>query len=328
MNSRESELRSDNAAPEAAGYYGAGTGLSDPGISTKQVTQTQLIWMRFRRHRLAMVGTGILLFMALMAIFAPIISPENIYDPTSADIFGASDKAPTLSQGLRYIFGADYNGHSICAQIIYGARYSLVISFTAAIFATFIGIAIGAISGYCGGIIDTILMRVVDVFLTLPALPVLLVAASVIGHGHVSVELVILIFTFFGWAYIARLVRSLFLSLRTLEYTEAARAVGVSNARIIFRHMLPNAMRPILVATTLAVAGNIVFEAAIDFLGIGLQYPDTSWGSVLAFAETDPQGLGGAWWVTVFPGLFLVATIVAVNFLGDGLSDALDSRSK
>ena len=130
-----------------------------------------------------------------------------------------------------------------------------------------------------------------DIFLTLPQLPVLLVAAAVIGHGHISVGLVIVIFTFFGWAYIARLVRSLFLTLRTLEYTEAARAVGVSTARIIFRHMLPNALRPILVATTLAVAGNIVFEAAIDFLGIGLQYPDTSWGSVLAFAEQDPLGL-------------------------------------
>lgn len=171
-------------------------------------------------------------------------------------------------------------------------------------------------------------MHIDDIFLTLPQLPVLLVAAAVIGHGHVSVPLVILIFTFFGWAFIARLTRGQFLSLRTLEFVEAARAVGVSNSRIIFRHMLPNAIRPLLVATTLAVAGNIVFEAAVDFLGIGLQYPDTSWGSVLSFAEQDPQGLAAAWWVTVFPGLFLVVTIVAVNFLGDGLSDALDVRSK
>ena len=336
MITRDSKQRSASAAeeptdpfePGLGGAFGTGSGLADAGISTKQYTQLQLTWIRFRRHRLAMIGSGILLFMALMAIFAPLISPENIYDPTSADIFGASDKAPTLAQGLRYIFGADYNGHSISAQIIYGARYSLLIGFTSAILATIIGIAVGAVSGYFGGWVDSVLMRVVDVFLTLPALPVLLVAASVIGQGHVSVQLVILIFTFFGWAFIARLVRGLYLSLRTLEYTEAARAVGVSTGRIIFRHLLPNALRPILVATTLAIAGFIVFEAAIDFLGIGLQYPDTSWGSVLAFAETDPQGLGGAWWVTVFPGLFLVATIVAVNFLGDGLSDALDVRSK
>jgi peptide/nickel transport system permease protein len=297
-------------------------------LPTRQLTQMQLIWIRFRRHRLAMIGSGILLFMAMMAIFAPLISPENIYDPTSADIFGAADKAPTLANGLRYIFGADYNGHSISAQIIYGARFSLLIGFSAAILSTLIGATVGAVSGFFGGWVDTILMRTVDVFLTLPALPVLLVSASVIGHGHVSVGLVIIIFAFFGWAYIARLTRSLFLSLRNQEFVEAAHAVGVSNARVIFRHMLPNTIRPLLVATTLAVAGNIVFEAAIDFLGIGLQYPDTSWGSVLAFAEQDPQGLAAAWWVTVFPGLFLVATIVAVNFVGDGLSDALDVRSK
>ena len=303
-------------------------GLDGGELGTRQLSQLQLVWMRFRRHRLAMVGTGILLFMAAMAIFAPLVAPENIYDPNSADIFNAADKAPTLASGLRYIFGADFNGHSIAAQIIYGARYSLLIGFTAAILSTLIGMVVGAISGYFGGAIDTVLMRLVDIFLTLPALPVLLVAAAELGHGHVSVGLVIVIFTFFGWAYIARLVRSLFLTLRTLEYTEAARAVGVSTARIIFRHMLPNALRPILVATTLAVAGNIVFEAAIDFLGIGLQYPDTSWGSVLAFAEQDPLGLRAAWWVTVYPGLFLVATIVAVNFLGDGLSDAMDVRSK
>ena len=266
--------------------------------------------------------------MALMAIFAPIISPEDIYDPNAADIFGAVDRAPDLAQGLRYLFGADYNGHSIAAQVIYGARYSLLIGFSSAILATVIGVFVGAVSGYFGGWVDSALMRLVDIFLTLPFLPVLLVSAAVIGKGHTSVALVIGIFVFFGWAYVARLLRASFLTLRSLEFAEAARAVGVSDTRIIFRHLLPNAVRPVLVATTLAVAGNIVSEAAIDFLGIGLQYPDTSWGSVLAFAQQDPLGLRGAWWVTVFPGLFLVATIVAVNFVGDGLSDALDVRSK
>jgi peptide/nickel transport system permease protein len=298
------------------------------GIQSEQLTQLQLTWMRFRRHRLAMIGAGILLFMALMAITAPIFAPENIYDPMSADIFNAPDKAPTLHDGLRYIFGADFNGHSISAQIMYGARYSLLIGFTSAIISSFFGVIVGAISGFFGGWVDSVLMRVVDVFLALPFLPVLLVAAAILGGGHTSVLLVILILAFFGWAFIARLLRASFLTLRTSEYTEAARSVGVSNARIMFRHMLPNAIRPILVATTLLVAGNIITEAAIDFLGIGLQYPDTSWGSVLSFAESDPAGIRGAWWVTVFPGLFLVATVVAVNFLGDGLSDALDVRAK
>jgi peptide/nickel transport system permease protein len=298
---------------------------SEFDLPTRQLSQVQLIWIRFRRHRLAMFGSGILLFMILMAIFAPIIAPENIYDPNSADIFNAVDKAPTLSGGLRYIFGSDFTGHSISAQIIWGARYSLLIGFSAAILSTLIGAAIGAASGYFGRGVDTVLMRLVDVFLTLPFLPVLLVVAGLVGGGHTSVVLVIAIFTFFGWAYIARLVRGLFLSLRTMEYAEAARAVGVSRRRTIFRHLLPNALRPILVATTLTVAATIAGEAAIDFLGFGLQYPDTSWGSVLAFAQQEQFRY---WWLTVFPGLFLVLTIVAVNFIGDGLSDALDVRSK
>ena len=204
------------------------------GVSSRQLSQSQLIMMRFRRHRLAMVGSGILLFMILMAIFAPIISPENIYDPTSADIFNAPDKAPTFAQGLRYIFGADFNGHSISSQIIYGARYSLLIGFTSAILATLIGAAIGAVSGFFGGFVDTVLMRLVDIFLTLPALPILLVAAAILGHGHLSVPLIILIFTVFGWAFIARLTRGQFLTLRSQEFVEAAKAVGVSNSRIIF----------------------------------------------------------------------------------------------
>jgi peptide/nickel transport system permease protein len=284
-----------------------------------------MAWIRLRRHRLAMAGISDLLFMILMAIFAPLIAPENIYDSTSNDIFNAQDRAPTLAAGLRYLFGADFLGRSVSSQIIWGARYTLLIAFTSSIISTLIGMSVGGISGYYGGWADSLLMRVVDVFLTLPGLPVLLVAAGMLGHGTTTVGLVIGVFTFLGWAYIARLVRGSFLSLRTQEFAEAARAVGVSDLRIIFRHLLPNSLRPVLVATTLGIAGTISFESAIDFLGYGLQYPDTSWGSVLAFAS---QERFQTWWVTVFPGLFLVATIVAVNFIGDGLSDALDVRAR
>jgi peptide/nickel transport system permease protein len=168
-------------------------------------------------------------------------------------------------------------------------------------------------------------MRLVDVFLTLPGLSILLVVSGVFGGGHLSVPMMIGVFAFLGWAFIARLVRATFLTLRSMEFTEAARAVGVSNMRIIFRHMLPNALRPVLVATTLGIAGTISFEGAVDFLGYGLQYPTTSWGTSLAFASQEHFDV---WWITVFPGLFLVITIVAINFLGDGLSDALDVRAK
>jgi peptide/nickel transport system permease protein len=276
-----------------------------------------------------MVGSGTLLFIIVVATLAPLLAPEDIYDPNAADIFNAVDLPPQCSGGIhncfRYLFGSDLNGHSMMAQVIWGARYSLLIGISAALLTTLIGATVGSISGYFGGWVDSVIMRLVDVFLTLPFLPVLIAAAGILGGGHTSVVLVILIFTFFGWAYIARLTRGQFLSLRTLEYIEAARAVGVSTRRIIFRHMLPNALRPILVATTLGIAGNIVGEAAIDFLGFGLQYPDTSWGTVLSFAEQEQFRY---WWLTVIPGLFLVITIVSVNFIGDGLSDALDVKSK
>ena len=293
-------------------------------INSRQLTQWQLVWLRLRRHRLGMIGIGVLLFMVVIAIFAPILAPENIYDPNSNDIFGAADRAPTLS-GLRYLFGADSLGRSVSALIIWGARYSLLISFVSAIASTVIGVIVGGISGYYSGWVDSVIMRIVDIFLTLPGLSVLLVVAGVFGGGHLSAFWIIVVFTVLGWAYIARLVRSSFLSLRELEFTEAARAVGVSDARVIFRHILPNALRPVLVATTLAIAGNLSFEGAIDFLGYGLQFPDASWGTALAFAQAEQFRV---WWVTVFPGLFLVLTIVAVNFIGDGLSDALDVRSK
>jgi peptide/nickel transport system permease protein len=243
----------------------------------------------------------------------------------SNDIFGAADKAPTLSGGLRYLFGADFQGRSVSSLIIYGARYTLLIAFTSSIAATIVGMIVGGIAGFFGGATDSILMRVVDVFLTLPGLSVLLVTAAIFGGGHTTPLLVIIVFTILSWAYIARLVRGSFLALRAMEFTEAAKAVGVSDMRIIFRHIMPNALRPILVALTLGIAAIISFEAAIDFLGYGLQYPQTSWGTILAFAEQEQFRV---WWITVFPGIFITLTIVAINFIGDGLSDALDVRSK
>jgi ABC-type dipeptide/oligopeptide/nickel transport system permease subunit len=307
--------------------------LATEELQTKQLTQAQFVWIRFRRHRLAMVGSAIFLFMVLIAIFAPIIAPDNIYDQnaslTSTDFLTSVDKAPAcvgdFHSCFKGLFGTNFNGQSEMSQVLWGARFSLLIGITSAVLSTIIGIVVGSVSGFFGGWTDSVLMRIVDVFLTLPFLPVLIAAAGIVGGGHTSVLLVIGIFIFFGWAYIARLVRGQFLSLRTLEYIEAARAVGVSTSRIIFRHMLPNSIRPILVATTLAIAFNIVGEAALDFLGVGLQYPDTSWGSVLAFAENEQFRY---WWLIIIPGMFLTVTVVSINFIGDGLSDALDVRQR
>jgi peptide/nickel transport system permease protein len=166
-------------------------------------------------------------------------------------------------------------------------------------------------------------MRVTDVFLTLPFLPLLILAADIWGQGHVA--LIIAIFVIFSWPGVARLTRASYLSLRTQEFTEAARAVGVSDTRILFRPLLPNALRPVIVATTLAIAAFIVTEAAIDFLGAGVAYPDASWGNILANAQNS-FGTGNWWWPT-FPGVALVLTVLSVNFLGDGLGDALDVRA-
>ncbi len=207
----------------------------------------------------------------------------------------------------------------------YGDRvYRFLSASFSSIFTTLIGFIVGAIAGYFGGIVDAIVMRVTDVFLTLPFFPVLLIVTAFVGQG--SVPLIVIIFSFFGWPGVARLVRGSYLSLRNQEFVEAARAVGAPNRRIIFRHMLPSALRPVIVVTTLNVSGYIVSEAAIDFLGVGINYPTPSWGNILANAQ-DAMGAGNWWW-PVFPGLAIVMTVLAVNFLGDGLGDALDVRSK
>lgn len=296
---------------------------AEPEIATKSLTQMQLIWLRFRRHKPAMLGLVILTLLILMAVFAPWLTPESPYNQFSYDVTN-QNLSPRLSPAWYFALGTDDNGHTMLSQIVWGARISLGIAFISAFFSTIIGVVVGAVSGYFGGWVDTVMMRVTDVFLTLPFLPLLLLTADLFGQGHVNI--IIAIFVIFSWPGIARLARASFLSLREQEFTEAARSVGVSNTRIIFRHLLPNALRPIIVATTLSVAGFAVVEAAIDYLGAGIAYPDASWGNILSNAQSA-FGSGNWWWPT-FPGVFLVLTVLSINFLGDGFGDALDVRSK
>lgn len=304
------------AVPPAAG---------EPEITSKQLTQLQLIWLRFRRHKPAMVGIGVIIFMVLIALLAavPQIMPESPYNMFSYDITN-QNLSPRFSPAWYFMMGTDDSGHTMVSQIMWGARISLEIGFIAAAVTAVVGVIVGSISGYFGGWVDTIMMRVTDVVLTLPYLPMLLLAANIFGQGHLWV--IIGIFVVFSWPGLARLARSSYLSLRNQEFAEAARAVGVGNSRIIFRHLLPSALRPILVATTLNIAGFIVAEAAIDFLGAGIKYPDASWGNILANAQTGFSN--GNWWWATFPGIALILTVLAVNFIGDGLGDALDVRSK
>jgi len=296
---------------------------TESDIATRQLSQLQLIWIRFRRHKPAMIGSVILILLILMAVFAPMITPESPYNQFSYDVTN-QNLSPRLSPAWYFALGTDDNGHTMLSQIVWGARISLTVGFVSAFLSSLIGILVGAVAGFFAGWVDTAMMRVTDIFLTLPFLPLLLLVADLFGQGHLWI--IIGIFVIFSWPGVARLTRASFLSLREQEFTEAARSVGVSNSRIIFRHLLPNALRPIIVATTLAVASFIVVEAAIDYLGAGIAYPDASWGNILANAE-NAFGTGNWWWPT-FPGVFIVLTVLSINFLGDGLGDALDVRSK
>ncbi len=296
----------------------------DTEVSVIQLSQGALIWRRFRRHKLALGGAVVLSMLVLMAIFAPLISPE---DYLGFDYF-ALNVHPTWAlpwqHGWRYVLGTDSQGHALLMWITYGARVSLAVGIVSSLFTMILAISLGSVAGYFGGWIDAVIMRITDVFLTLPTLPLLILLSAYLSGG--SALVIIGLFAVLSWPGAARLVRSYYLTFRGQEFTEAARAVGVSDARIIFRHILPNALSPIIVLATLSVAGFIVFEASIDFLGVGIKPPTTSWG--LALANSEEYFGNHNWWWTLFPGLFLFITTLSINFLGDGLRDALDVRSK
>jgi ABC-type dipeptide/oligopeptide/nickel transport system permease subunit len=294
-------------------------------IPVVQLGQFALVWRRFRRHKLAMVGAVTMVLLILMAILAPLISPETYYG--GWDLL-AGNKTPRLTypgaSDWKYLLGADGNGHSLLMWVTYGARVSLAVGILAAFVTMVLAILIGATAGYFGGWADAVIMRITDVFLTLPFLPLIILLSAYLAGG--SWVMIVVLFGVLTWPGSARLVRGYYLTFREQEFTQAARAVGVSDTRIIFRHILPNALSPIIVATTLAVAGFITVEAAIDFLGIGIRPPSVSWGLALSNADTAFQ-LGNWWWV-VFPGIFLLLTTLAINFMGDGLRDALDVRAR
>lgn len=299
--------------------------FEDTEVSIVQLGQGELIWRRFRRHKLALIGAVTLVVLTVLAIFAPLISPESYltYNYTSA-----SSLAPRLtfpwSSDWRYILGSDVQGHALLMWITYGARVSLAVGIVSALITSAIAIVLGGTAGYFGGWADSVIMRITDVFLTIPQLPLLIMLSYYLAKG--SMWVVILIFGLTSWPGVARLVRAYYLTFRAQEFTQAARAIGVSDTRIIFRHILPNALSPVIVATTLGVAGFIVAEASIDFLGVGIQPPTVSWGLALTNAQ-DYFGTGNWWWA-FFPGLFILITVLAINFLGDGLRDALDVRAR
>ena len=274
-----------------------------------------LLIRRFLRHKLAVFGLVTLLLLALMAILAPYIAPYT-FDGQDLSIIGQPQPPSRL-----HLMGTDQLGRDAFTRILYGARISLMVGLFSALLATGLGTLIGALAGYYRGFIDTLLMRFTDVVLCIPLLPLVIVLSGILRP---SVALLICIVGGLSWMGTARLVRGQFLSLREREFVEASRALGGRDNRIMFRHILPNAVGPIIVSTTLSVGGAIMLESALSFLGLGVQPPTPTWGNLLNYAS---QWLTGAPWLALFPGLMILITVLSVNFLGDGLRDAFDPRN-
>jgi len=273
----------------------------------------QVFWPRLRRNRMAMVGAVIVLAMAFLALLAPLLAR----DPGHIDI-ALRLQAPSLL----YPLGTDDLGRDVLARILYGARISLLVGFVAVGIATVIGVVLGALAGYYGRWVDTLIMRFVDIMLCFPSFFLIL---AVVAFLEPSIWNIMIIIGLTGWMGVARLVRAEFLSLRERDFVLAVRAAGARDSRIIFRHILPNALSPLLVSATLGVAGAILTESALSFLGIGVQPPTPSWGNMLIVGK---QTLGSAWWLSAFPGLAILVTVLGYNLLGEGIRDALDPRLK
>ena len=293
-------------------------GIADVEVSLESLNQWQLALKRFLRHKMALVGLAVFSAIILIAIIGPLVAPYN-----PIDIPGAREQGGD-APSLQHLFGTDDAGRDVFTNVVNGAHISLAVGLFSTLIAGFIGIIVGSLAGAAGGFTDNLLMRIVDVTFAIPLLFLILVAAVFFGQG--SMIALILVFGLLQWGLIARLVRAQFLSLRETDFVEAARAVGVNNLRITFRHILPNALGPVIVVMTLLMASNIVLEAFVSFLNFGIAPTEATWGNALS----NSQGAmgDGNWWWAFFPGMCIALTVISINFIGDGLHDALDPRAR
>ncbi|MBI5055864.1 MAG: ABC transporter permease [Nitrospirae bacterium] len=271
-----------------------------------------IFWKRFKRNRLAITGGVVVFVLFFIASFANLVSP---YDPSDIDRKHILE-APSVSHPL----GTDDLGRDVLSRMIFGSRISLSVGFVAVGIATIIGMIVGAISGYYGGWTDRVIMRIIDIMLSIPTFFLILAVIAFIGPGIWNIMIVI---GLTSWMGVARLVRAEFLSLKEREFVLAARALGASDMRIIFRHIMVNSMSPVFVSAVLGVASAILVESALSFLGIGIQPPVPSWGNILTLGKDNIEI---AWWLSVFPGLAILITVLSYNLVGEGLQDALDPR--
>jgi len=272
-----------------------------------------VVWQQLRRNRMALAGGAIVLIMFLLAAIASFVSS----DPAAIDI-----KQALLPPSLLHPLGTDDLGREVLVRMLYGARISLLVGFVAVGISTLLGILLGSLAGFYGGWVDALVMRFVDIMLCFPTFFLIL---AVIAFLDPSIWNIMIVIGLTSWMGVARLIRAEFLSLRQRDFVLATQALGASDLRLIFRHILPNAMSPVLVSATLGVAGAILTESALSFLGIGVQPPTPSWGNMLIIGK---QTLGSAWWLSVFPGLAILITVLGYNLLGEGVRDALDPRLK
>ena len=309
-----------------------GADLPASGDDVAARSPLQLFWRRFRRDRVALVSLAFIVFLIVLALAAPLIVSvlglpgPNVQNPNLTNAFGA----PT-GPSLAHPFGVDGLGRDIASRVIYGARVSLAVGILGTLSATLLGVFVGVLAGFFRGATDMFLSRLIDVALSIPILMLGLglgaacaVRGCLGGTIQPGVGEIIFLITLVSWTYMARVVRGLVLSLREREFVEASRALGASNARIMLREILPNLLVPVIVYASLLVPQNILLEAALSFLGVGVRAPTASWGQMIA--EATPI-FNTAWWYMTFPGVALLLTVLAFNLLGDGLQDALNPRT-
>jgi peptide/nickel transport system permease protein len=296
----------------------------------KEESFIRIVWTRFKRHRLAVYSVILLTIIILACLFAPLVAP---YSPTEIqkDENGAILKNNPPSK--EHLMGTDGIGRDVFSRLLYAGRISLLLAFVVTIFTESAGAFIGAISGFFGGTIDEIIQRTTEFFITLPLLPLLLAFSALLRGVQIpflpaewsSVFIIAVILILFSWMQSARLMRGMVLSLRNQEFTEAARAMGLGDFGIIVRHMIPNAMAPVIVSATLSLGGVIIYESALSFLGFGVQPPVPTWGNMLAEYQTDMWTQPAK---VFYPGLAIFVVNLSFNYMGDALRDALDPRLK
>lgn len=273
---------------------------------------TSIIWKRFRRNKLSIIALLVVIMMFLIAFSAPLIAP---YDPYSIDVHNVF--SPPSKE---HPFGTDELGRDVLSRMIWGSRVSLQVGFLAVGIAIILGTILGSIAGYYGGRIDSIIMRFVDIMLAFPTLFLILAVISILEP---SIYNIMIIIGLTGWMDVARLVRAEFLTIKERDFVLAAKVAGASNIRIIFNHILPNALSPVFVAATFGIAGAVLIESGLSFLGLGVQPPNPSWGNIITSGKDNIEV---AWWLSLFPGLAILVTVLSYNLVGEGLRDSLDPR--